>query len=213
MLGRGIVYKKTEEVIAEIQKEAEKIVKFLSQDQIRPFLAQIKNIKRLSHVKRLGELGYDLGSGFCGEHTSYNIYKILQICVANKRVVKLQRMTVKHSQGTSHEYLLINSNGEDIDIKNDQKKVNAYLKKQQTGWICDSWNEGYFQEVAKNTNNLYSKGDSLQVYTEPTPFDFSNLPPKAVKFFKKYLKKLELSNFVPEEDNRDTKRSRMKTEL
>ena len=140
------------------------------------------------YASALANLTSEIGVGDCREQTYRSADKLLQLPVK----LKLQFVELKYNDGESlHIYALINGNLPDIEIFNDQAAVEAYLANLQQGYICDTWNKGYFSEVITNDLNLYKRGwNGLSVISVSRDIDMSDFPVETTRDIQQQMQKL-----------------------
>jgi len=126
--------------------------------------------------------------GNCGEHSSVALLEILEhVMRTGKTIRKIQEVFVMDSKSQNriidHQFLLLNNDQDDIDIKNDKKAVKKYLNSIQRGKICDSWNKHY-HNFADDQSGFYKNGidyDHLEVKTISLDFSGISQMRKAVR--------------------------------
>lgn len=117
---------------------------------------------------------YSLGN--CGEQSNIALKKLLLQKIKNKEKIKIQsvRLKILDTKGKNsfiqdHEFILLNSNLEDVEIKNNIGATKKILDSINKGFYCDPWNRFYQKAtVSKETKSLYSTEagwDSVRVET------------------------------------------------
>ena len=180
------------------QKEFDAIYKDLSHSQQQEkFKKNDDKITFLIYVQIQLSYANENKGGSCGEHSFSSIYDILKIGQDNKLIIIIKHVIVKSNNGELHGFVVINENNgdnEDILIENDATKTSAYLKN-LNGYICDTWNEGFFEYATESTNMIYKgRWDSIRVETVSLDFDYQDLPEPAVKYLDNQLAKIGLTN-------------------
>lgn len=139
--------------------------------------------------------------GFCNEHASLSLMKLLQLKLQYRLNMKIQTISVSNYQSQSrylrdHIYLLLDSNIEDVEIINDKILVKKTFDKITTGKICDSWNKGYYVNFTQDDSGLYddnAQWNTLRIETFNLKFaHFDELTVTAQRFICKILDEMNL---------------------
>lgn len=133
--------------------------------------------------------------GNCGEHADHAAMEIVKISDKYKTPIKLQRVK-GYADDFTHGFLLIDTDLPDIEIRNDVKSVTAYLQSVTQGFVCDTWNEGYYEAASLNNedNEIYRGGyHSINVKTISLDFDMRGFPKNVVEHIQDELQKLGLN--------------------
>lgn len=162
----------------------------LTKEQQAKFNKHVDQISKLINIKAMHDYTKRIGMGNCGEHTSYSLYKLLQLPGSYQ---KLQRVDVSRGQD-NHVFVIVDGKAEDITISNNPTRVRAYLKTME-GNYCDTWNEGFYKP-SEEAMMFYNKWHSITVETIAFEFDMEDLPKKAVQFLQKTLNDLDLGHLA-----------------
>lgn len=139
--------------------------------------------------------------GNCMEHTSVTLHKLLEEKIKSGSKVKIQYVEVEASKAKKgikdHVYLLLDSNLPNKRIQKNRKFVEDFFKSLKKGKICDTWNNGFYDDFAKTENkDFYQRGagwDTLEITTIDLDFaGFEILPEEAQQFICEELKKMNL---------------------
>lgn len=138
--------------------------------------------------------------GNCEENTTKAIFGLLAL---NSKSLKIQKFTLNSPKSDAvlstndHTYVMLHSNANDTEIKNDKRAVGAYLNSISNGLICDPWNNGFFSDVSKNAaairnNGLYhaetAEWNYIRVKTYDLDFKFNELLSKVINSLNDYQK-------------------------
>jgi hypothetical protein len=199
---RNVFSQESSETIHEQVKKAKTFTKKLSKIQLTIFTQLLEKIKILQENYKIRSYAEKLNLGNCGEHTEYSLYKILEVSQKLEKNIRLQKISLDNKDGGNHAFIIIDNLLPDITINNNPKAVAQHLKKlhdkkESQGYICDTWNEGYFKKLSRNKNHLYnSEWNSLQIQTITLDLDFSQLPKEARQFLRGELKKTGFKNLT-----------------
>lgn len=185
----------------EAQKEMVKIQKDLSLKQQNIFNGIMQSIINLSGKYYLAIYMREYKGGNCDEHSSNSLEQLLNFKMTYGLKMRIQVVHLDKSKPTSpyrdHEYILIDSDVPDVNIKQDVNKVGHFLDSMKKGKICDPWNKGYFADLASDNNGLYrsdAQWDELTIKTISLNFaDFDKLTKTAQRFICKQLSQIGLS--------------------
>lgn len=190
---RSVASRDFSQAVLDLNGEVQKITPHLqlSPSQATQFNTHVQSIQRLIQYNIVMKHADARATGNCGEHGMKDAIEILRLSLKFNTIIRFQSITVSRAGIDNHFFLIVNGDGKDVNIRNDEAKTRAYIKKLKKGAICDSWNYGYFAPVAMNTNALYRYGwESIEVQNISLDFNFSNLPKMAVDFLNQQLKKL-----------------------
>ena len=135
----------------------------------------------LSLIKYKGLYTYhakQMKSGQCGEHSSVTLIKLINKKMDHRLNMKIQSIVTRTSNPKGdlqdHEYLLLDSDINDVEIVADVEKVKNTLNSISEGIICDTWNYGYFANFKTDDSGLYNGADWDSLSITTYSFDFSN---------------------------------------
>lgn len=167
-------------------------------EQMQKFLHYLDILESIDINLQTLNYSVALNAGNCGEHAAFNMFNIFKINKKFSTTTKMQLVEVSmDKKAINHVYLMINSDLNDVLITSDREKCDQILKSVQQGFICDSWNHGYVEEAAKNTNNFYRLGwDNLTIKTLTLDFDVCDLPQQAAQFIEQKATSLGLEHTV-----------------
>ena len=190
----------------EIKSELQKKVDLEKNDEIFALFEQLAQLKEY-YMDSTSVTERNLGG--CGEQSAFTALKLLtqaQKFNLNLKITVVDLHTTKESPGfniKNHRFLLINSDAPDVNIANNAKETQTYLRSlktlQKSGKMCDPWNDGLFVPLnADPTHMLEKSWDGVK--TKTLEFDFkklSTLPRTVATLFCDELSKMNLS------ENRD----------
>jgi hypothetical protein len=179
-----------------IEADQNRIINQLNSEQTSIF---IKIIQTIYNLKPSYLTTQEKRGGNCQEHMDIALISLLNKKIKYGLDLKIQTVTVLTSNSInkidSHIYLLLDSNQNDVSIKQNKDAVSKVLN-QIKGTICDSWNHGYHHPFQNDDSGFYDKNagwDTLKIMTYSLNFaDFNKLPLKAQKFVCKQLKLIGL---------------------
>jgi hypothetical protein len=149
-----------------------------------------KLINKIWSLRYIAELAVETQAtqvGNCREQTYNSVFQLLQLPVNLKIQLIHGKYLEASGRESNHIYALINGNLPDMAIDNDPDAVAAYLNEINQGYLCDPWNEGYFEKIGNTNLKIYSSWTSIEVITICRDFDFSDLPVMAVNAVKEEL--------------------------
>jgi hypothetical protein len=159
------------------------------------YVTQLGRLKKL-HLRQA--YANKIKMGFCGEHASHTALALLQLSV--KKQINIPIKIV----GAVHAYVMIGSDLVDVDIEYDDNAVYRYVQSAEqnnhfsTGFICDSWNEGFFSKASTNKIALYKASDirehEVNVVTYSLDFDLSLFSSETASYFKNELEAMGLES-------------------
>lgn len=197
ILTRNLIYAEYDKTITEFDIEYSTSIKpHLTTSQTLKIEKQLKSISKLIDFFIDSKQAQASLYGNCGEHASDALIKILKLGLKHKTIINLQLVVVYKPGIDNHAFVIVDGDGKNTKIINDESAVKNYLDQLKKGHICDVWNDGYYEEVAKTTNALYKGGawSSISVENVSLNFDFSYLPQIAIDFLMKILQSLGLNN-------------------
>lgn len=117
--------------------------------------------------------------GHCGEHTYSAMTQLFQQKIQYELEIKIQLVAVTASTSLEsirdHGYLLIDSNIEDVNIKDDKDLVDMTLAKITKGKICDPWNQGYYADFHSDESGFYKNEAGWNyLYVKTYSLNFAN---------------------------------------
>lgn len=150
----------------------------------------LRTLDNIEAAKIISEYAQELKIGNCGEHANHNLYKLLKADTQHELKLQIVQLFVPDD---SHSFLIINSDAPDIFIRDNQEATTNYLCGLNEGFICDTWNNGFFDATDNNANEYYKLGwRSIKVETISPNFDADLLPNEASKFVNRQLKRMDL---------------------
>ncbi len=131
-------------------------------EKTTPFFNQLSNndsqqlmaiiVNRLNHLKQIyntAKYGLFFKAGNCGEHTFLATTQLIKYFLQTGKEIKMQVFNLLDNNQRNliadHQFLMLDSNMADIEIKNNALSVKKYLESVETGLICDPWNNGKFE--------------------------------------------------------------------
>jgi hypothetical protein len=177
---------------------------FTKHDAAKPYDIKViysNYVSRLGNLKKLylkQAYANKIKMGFCGEHSAHTVYALLQLSI--KKQVNIPIKTVE----AAHSYVTIGSELVDVSIEYDDNAVHRYVTRAEKnkhfsrGYLCDSWNEGFFAKASTNTVALYKASDirehEVSVVTYSLDFDLSLFSAETAAYLKEELQAIGLES-------------------
>jgi len=138
-------------------------------------------------------------AGNCAEFTLVSLFELFKYQIENNFPLKMQIVRYSNSELEQqsqltgddniffdHQYLLIDSNVLDIEIRSDRRRATKFIQSIKEGKICDTWNSGHYSEFSADKTGLYNNNahwDTIIVDTFSFyPKNLEKIPAEARRF-------------------------------